>query len=43
MKAMLDSNICIYLMNRRAGIVERGPLHECCISTIVLGELNTDA
>lgn len=39
MKAMLDSNTCIYLMNRRAGIVEREPLHECCISTIVLGEL----
>ncbi len=39
MKAMLDSNICICLMNRRAGIVKREPLHECCISTIVLGEL----
>ena len=43
MKMMLDSNTCVCLMHRRTGIVERGPLHECCISTIVLGELNTDA
>lgn len=36
---MLDSNTCIFLMNRKPGMVAREPLHECGISIVVLGEL----
>ncbi len=36
---MLDSDTCIYLMNGRPELVAKEPLHECCISSIVLGEL----
>ena len=36
---MLDSDTCIYLMNGRPEVFAKEPLHECCISSIVLGEL----
>ncbi len=39
MKVMLDSDSCIFLMNRHPKIVPREPLQACCISTVVLGEL----
>ncbi len=39
MKVMLDADSCIYLMNRKPGMVPQASLHDCCISTIVLGEL----
>ena len=43
MKAMLDSDTCIYLMNRHSRMVPQEPLHEYCISTVVLGELEYGA
>jgi len=39
MNAMLDSDTCIYLMNRHPRMVAQEPLHKCCISSVVLGEL----
>lgn len=39
MKVMLDSNTCIFLMSRKPGMIARVPLHECGISSVVLGEL----
>lgn len=39
MKAMLDSDTCIYLMNGRPEVVAQEDLHECCISSVVMGEL----
>ena len=36
---MLDSDTCIYLMNGRPEVVAKEDLHECCISSIVMGEL----
>lgn len=39
MKAMLDSDTCIYLMNGRPEVVAKEALHECCISSVVMGEL----
>lgn len=39
MKAMLDSDTCIYLMNGRPEVVAKEDLHECCISSVVMGEL----
>ena len=39
MKAMLDTDSCIYLINRKPGMKPRAALHDCCISAIVLGEL----
>lgn len=39
MKAMLDSDTCIYLMNGRPEVVTKEDLHECCISSVVMGEL----
>ena len=39
MKAMLDSDTCIYLMNGRPEVVAKEPLHQCCISSVVMGEL----
>ena len=39
MKVMLDSDTCIYLMNGRPEVVAKEDLHECCISSVVMGEL----
>jgi len=39
MKVMLDTDSCIYLINRRPGMTPQAALYECCISSIVLGEL----
>ena len=39
MKAMLDSDTCIYLMNGRQEVIAKENLHECCISSVVMGEL----
>lgn len=39
MKVMLDTDSCIFLINRRPGMTPQSPLHDCCISAIVLGEL----
>ena len=39
MKAMLDSDTCVYLMNGRPEVVAKEDLHECCISSVVMGEL----
>ena len=39
MKAMLDSDTCIYLMNGRPKVVAKEELHEYCISSVVMGEL----
>ena len=43
MKAMLDTNTCIYAMNRRRGFDPRLPLPDCGVSIIVLGELEYGA
>ncbi|MYD70008.1 MAG: type II toxin-antitoxin system VapC family toxin [Acidobacteria bacterium] len=43
MRAMLDTNTCIYAMKRREGFEARLPLRECGISIIVLGELEWGA
>ena len=43
MKAMLDTNICIYAMNRRRGFQARLPLEDCGVSIVVLGELEFGA
>ena len=43
MKAMLDTNTCIYAMKRTPGFNARLPLHDCGISIIVLGELEWGA
>ena len=40
---MLDTNICIYAMNRRRGFDARLPLSDCGVSIIVLGELGFGA
>ena len=39
MKVMLDTGSCIYLINRRKGMVPQAALHDCGISAVVLGEL----
>ena len=39
MKVMLDTDSCIYLINRRPGMTPQSALHDCCISAIVLGEI----
>ena len=39
MKVMLDTDSCIYLINRRPGMTPLSVLHDCCISAIVLGEI----
>ena len=39
MKAMFDTNICIYAMTRARGFAPRLPLRDCGISVVVLGEL----
>ena len=39
MKAMLDSDTCVYLMNGRPEVIAKEDLHECCISSVVMGEL----
>ena len=39
MRAMLDTNTCIYAMKGSAGFTPRVPMSECGISVIVLGEL----
>ena len=39
MKIMLDTDSCIYLINRREGMTPQARLQDCCISAIVLGEL----
>lgn len=36
---MLDTDSCIYLINQRPGMTPQAALHECCISVIVMGEL----
>ena len=40
---MLDTNICIYAMNRRRGFRARLPLQHCGVSIVVLGELEFGA
>ncbi len=40
---MLDTNICIYAMNRRRGFQARLPLEDCGVSIVVLGELEFGA
>ena len=40
---MLDTNICIYAMNRRRGFRARLPLEDCGVSIVVLGELELGA
>ena len=39
MKAMLDTNTCIYAMKRTPGFNPKLPLRDCGISVIVLGDL----
>ncbi len=39
MKVMLDTDSCIYLINRREEMIPKARLQDCCISAIVLGEL----
>ena len=39
MECMLDTDSCVYLIKKSPGIKPRSALHECCISAIVLGEL----
>lgn len=39
MKVMLDTDSCIYLINRRQGMTPQAALHDCGISAVVLGEL----
>ena len=39
MKVMLDTDSCIYLINRRKGMAPQAALHDCGISAVVLGEL----
>lgn len=39
MKVMLDTDSCIYLINRRKGMTPQAALHDCGISAVVLGEL----
>ena len=39
MKVMLDTDSCIYLINRRKGMKPQAALHDCGISAVVLGEL----
>ena len=36
---MLDTDTCIYARKRTVGFAPKAPLHDCGISTIVLGEL----
>ena len=43
MKAILDTNTCIYAMKRTPGFNAKLPLHDCGISIIVLGELEWSA
>ena len=40
---MLDTNICIYIMNHRRGFHARLPLQDCGVSIVVLGELEFGA
>ncbi|MEM7220139.1 MAG: type II toxin-antitoxin system VapC family toxin [Pseudomonadota bacterium] len=37
--AMLDTDTCIYAINRRPNLTLRTPLHRCCVSSVVRGEL----
>lgn len=39
MKVMLDTDSCIYLINRRKGMTPKATLQDCGISAVVLGEL----
>ena len=39
MKAMLDTDTCIYAMSAAEGFEPKLPLQECVISVVVLGEL----
>ena len=39
MKVMLDTDSCIYLINRRKGMTPQAALRDCGISAVVLGEL----
>lgn len=39
MPFMLDTDSCIYLINRKPGMEPQAPLHDCAISVIVVGEL----
>jgi tRNA(fMet)-specific endonuclease VapC len=39
MQSMLDTDTCIYLIKCAVGIKPKTPLHYCCISAVVLGEL----
>ena len=43
MKAMLDTNICIYAMKRTPGFNPKLPLPDCGISAVVLCELEWGA
>lgn len=39
MKVMLDTDSCIYFINRRKGMTAQAAPHDCGISAVVLGEL----
>ena len=39
MKAMLDTDTCIYAMSAAAGFQPKLPLRDCAISVVVVGEL----
>ena len=39
MKVMLDTDSCIYLINRRKGMTPQAAPNDCGISVVVLGEL----
>lgn len=39
MRFLLDTNICIYIINEHAALSPRAPLHDCAVSQITVGEL----
>ncbi len=39
MQCMLDTDTCIYVIKRAPGIKPKVALENCCVSTVVLGEL----
>ena len=43
MRCMLDTDTVSYLLNRSPRMKPRVPMKECCMSTIVLGELEFGA
>lgn len=39
MTVMLDTNTCVWIMNRDPRLTPKNPIQECVISQVVLGEL----